>query len=195
MQTVAIEGKIRQSLGKKATKALRKADEVPCVIYGGAENVHFSANTKAFRDVIYTNEFKYAKITVEGKEHVAIVKDIQFHPVTDQILHLDFVELVKDKPVIAKIPVRLTGNAPGVKVGGKLALVLRKLAVKTTPDKLRDAIMVDVSDLELGRSKRVRDIPAIEGVQILNSPGIPVAKIEIPRALRSVMQEAAKNKE
>lgn len=185
MKTIALEGTLRGDLGKKSTKALRNEGAVPCVIYGGENNIHFSANKQNFRDLIYTNEFKTATITVDGAVYSAIVKDIQFHPVSDAIQHVDFLELVKGKSIKTEIPVRLVGSPEGVKVGGNLMQKVRKLKVMVTPELLSSTIDVNVEHLELGKSIRIRDIQVAEGVQIMSSGTTPVASIEIPRALRS----------
>jgi large subunit ribosomal protein L25 len=192
MQTVAIQGTLRTELGKKATKATRAEGLVPCVIYGQGGNVHFSAPTLAFRDIVYTPDFKIAEITVDGTTHRAFLKELQFDPVTDSLMHIDFVALVPGHKFTTQVPVILAGVAPGVKVGGKLMQVTRRVKIKTTPEHLVDALTVDISTLELGKSVRIRDIQALEGVEIIASPGIPIATVEIPRALRSAQTAAAK---
>ncbi len=191
MDSVAITGTARTVLGKKATKAVRNEGHIPCNIYGGKENVHFSAPVNAFKSLIYTPNFKLAEITVGADKHTAIVKEIQSHPVTDNILHIDFVELVPGKTLKAQVPVRLVGQSVGAKTGGVVIQKLRRADVKTTPEKLIDAIEVDVTPLELGDSVRVRDIEAIEGIEVLNSPGSPIASVEIPRSVRSLAAEEA----
>jgi large subunit ribosomal protein L25 len=136
MNTIAIEAQARTEMGKKATKALRATGMIPCVLYGGKENVNFAVTPKQIKDVVYTDKFVIAHITVDGKTHEAILKDVDIEPVSDKLLHLDFQELVKGKKVKVEIPVKLTGFAKGVKSGGKLELSLRKLIVKTTPENL-----------------------------------------------------------
>ncbi len=185
MKTIALAGTLRSDLGKKSTKALRKEELVPCVVYGGKENQHFSVLAKDLRDLIYTNEFRKANIQVDGQVIEAIVKEVQFHPVTDKIMHVDFLELVAGKSLKTEIPVRLTGNPAGVKTGGVLVQKVRKLKIKTTPNNLSATIDVDVDSLNLGDSIRIRDVKVTDGIEIMNSGGIPLASIEIPRALRS----------
>lgn len=192
MKTIALKGTLRSELGKKSTKALRREELVPCVVYGGEANIHFSAPAKDFRDLIYTNEFRKAAIEIDGQTVEAIIKDVQFHPVTDKILHIDFLQLVDGKALKTEVPVRLTGSPEGVKVGGVLVQKVRKLKLKTTPDKLSATIDVDVSALDLGKSIRIREVQVEEGIEIMNSGGIPLASIEIPRALRSAQTAAAK---
>lgn len=192
MQTVAIEGTIRKNVGTKYAKAVRREGQVPCVMYGGENVVHFHAHKNAFSKLIYTPDFKVADLSLEGNAHQAIIKDIQFHPVTNNIVHIDFIELVAGKKIVAEVPVTITGNAPGVKTGGKLQTNIRKVKIEATPEAMVDRVTVDVSSLELGQAVRVRDIIPVEGVTILNPPAIPVAVVEIPRALRSAMNEAKK---
>lgn len=185
MKTIALTGTPRTDLGKKSTKALRNEGLVPCVLYGGEKNLHFSLTPKALRDLIYTNEFRVAELEVEGAKYRAIIKTVQFHPVTDVIQHVDLLELVDGQSVKAEIPIKLVGAAKGVKVGGVLMQKIRKVKVKTTPDKLSSFIEVDVAHLMLGKSIRVREIQVGEGIEIMNSGGIPLASVEVPRALRS----------
>ncbi|MCP4438141.1 MAG: 50S ribosomal protein L25 [Aureispira sp.] len=190
MKTIEIAGKGRAATGKKSTQELRKENNVPCVIYGGENNIHFSAHKNAFRDLIYTDEFKKATITVEGGATVdAIVKDVQFHPVTDSILHIDFLQLVPGQKLKTELPIKLTGSPEGVKAGGTLVQKIRKLKVLTTPESLASAIEVDVSHLAMGKSIRIRDVKVDENTQVMNSLGIPLASIEIPRAMRSAQSK------
>ncbi|MEZ4979751.1 MAG: 50S ribosomal protein L25 [Chitinophagales bacterium] len=158
MNRIAFEAQARTDMGKKATQALRNEGMIPCVLYGGKENVHFAVTLKQIKDIVFTDKFVVADITVNGKTHEAILKDSDFHPINDTILHLDFQELVKGKKVKVEIPVKLTGTAPGVKAGGKLELSLRKLIVKTTPENLLSEIEVNVGHLTLGKSVKVRDL-------------------------------------
>lgn len=191
MKTIALAGTPRTEVGKKSTKALRNEGLVPCVLYGGENAVHFSVTPMALRDLIYTNEFTTAAVEVDGTTYSAIIKDVQFHPITDTIMHVDFLQLEEGKVVKAEIPLRLVGTAVGVKVGGVLMQKLRKIKVKTTPDKLSATLSVDVSELTLGKSIRVRNIQVQDGIEIMNAGGIPVASVEIPRALRSAEAKAA----
>lgn len=193
MQTVAIEGTPREAFGKKATKSFRKEGLVPCVAYGGDTTIHFTAPSAAFKTLIYTPDFKLAEITVDGTTHKAILKDAQYHPVTDVVMHVDFLLLVEGRNLVTQVPVRMTGVAPGVKLGGKLTQITRRVKVKTTPKHLVDHVEVDISELVLGRSVRVRDIKTVDGVEIMSSPGIPLASVVIPRALRSA--QAAEEEE
>ncbi len=195
MESVAIKGTARTDLGKKGTKAVRNEGQVPCVIYGGENVVHFSAKPFDFRSLIYTPDFKIAEIELDGKTYRCFIKDLQMHPVTDELVHVDFMELVDGQSIKLEIPVRFEGQAPGVKSGGKLSQKVRRVKIKTTPEKLVDSMMVDISSLELGQSVRVRDIKPVDGIEVTSSPGIPVASVEIPRALRSATAAAEQEEE
>ena len=194
MKNVVIKGELRTDLGKKGTKGVRSKGLIPCVIYGGDNPVHFSVQFSEIKDIIYTPDFKIANIEVGGESFRALLKSYQTHPVTDAVEHIDFLRLIDGHPVKVELPVRFYGVSPGVKLGGKLLQTLRKIKVKTTPQHLRDEILMDISSMELGQSIRVRDIKGIEGIEIMSSPGIPVATIEIPRALRSAAAAAEKGK-
>jgi len=185
METVAISGNVRTGLGKKATKALRVEGKVPCVIYGGDKVVHFSSIPKAFKPLIYTPDFKLAEITIDGETFQCILKDSQFHPVTDEIVHLDFLQLVPNKSIKVNIPVAFKGVSPGVKAGGKLIQKLRTIKIKTTPEKIVNKLFVDISEVTLGNSVRVRDVEVTDGMEVINPGATPVASVEVPRALRS----------
>jgi len=191
MQTVAIEGKSREVFGKKFAKAARRENEIPCVLYGGEKNIHFSAPAKSFKHLIYTPDFKTAEISVDGATYNAILKDVQFHPVSDKLVHLDFVELVPGKQVKVDLPVQLVGVAEGVKLGGALMVKMRRVKVSTTPENLVDTINVNVEELLLGQSVRVSDAEVLEGVEILNPASNPIASVEVPRALKSAEAEEA----
>ncbi len=191
MDVVTINGNPRTETGKKANKALRKEGQVPCVLYGGSEVIHFSAKQFDFKQLIYTPEFRLAELNIDGKVYKSILKDAQFHPVTENITHLDFIELVDNKKVLVEIPLKFIGTSPGVKEGGKLIELIRRVKVKTTADNIVDSLNVDISDLKLGLSVRVKDIDLPDGMEIMNSPNIPVGSVEIPRALRSAAAAAA----
>ncbi len=194
MEVVAIKGQGREGLGKKAAKAARNNGRIPCVMYGGGEAVHFTTSPTEVKNLVYSGDFKLAEIEVDGVSHKCILKAIQFHPVNEAILHIDFLRLIGGHPVKVEVPLRFKGTASGVKAGGKLLQTVRKVKIKTTPEHLVDELSVDISHLELGQSIRIRDIKPTEGVEIINSPGIPIATIEIPRALRSAATTAEKKK-
>ncbi|WP_047246541.1 50S ribosomal protein L25/general stress protein Ctc [Maribacter thermophilus] len=159
MKSITIKGSERESVGKKSTKALRNAGKVPCVVYGGDKPLHFSADELAFRDLVYTPNAHTVAIELEnGVKVKAVMQDIQFHPVTDKILHIDFYQLFDDKPVTMNIPVRLQGNSPGVRNGGRLLFRKRKLTIKALPDKLPDFFDVDISKLKIGQNIAVSSL-------------------------------------
>jgi large subunit ribosomal protein L25 len=150
MKSITIKGSKRESVGKVSTKALRNAGMVPCVIYGGDKPVHFSAEEKAFKSLVYTPNVYTASINVDGQKIAAILQDIQFHPVSDKILHVDFYQLFDDKEVTMNIPVKLTGTSPGVLNGGSLRFTNRKLKIKALPANLPDYVSADISQLRIG---------------------------------------------
>ncbi len=157
MKSITIKGSERESVGKKATKALRNAGKVPCVVYGGDKPLHFSAEEMVFKPLVYTPSAHTVVIELEGGSKIdAVLQDIQFHPVTDGIMHVDFYQLFKDKPVTMDIPVRLQGSSPGVRNGGRLLFRIRKLTIKALPDKLPDFFDVDISKLRIGDSISVK---------------------------------------
>jgi large subunit ribosomal protein L25 len=192
MKTITIEGQLRSEFGKQATRLLRSEEKVPCVIYGGADTVSFSAPVTAFKSLVYTAEFQLAEIKLEGKTYRCIMKDLQFDPVTDELTHVDFLELVEDKKVVATLPLKLTGQSAGVKGGGKLVVKMKSLKVKALPKHLRESLEVDITNLELNENIRVEDVKA-EGIEILNSPRIPVASVVMTRQLKQ--EEAAAEKD
>ena len=158
MKSITIQGTKRETVGKKSTKALRDAELVPCVVYGGAETLNFSATEKSFKGLVYTPEAHTVSIEVEGKTIPAVLQDIQFHPLTDKILHADFYQLSDDKPVVMEVPVRLTGRSKGVVSGGAMRQSFRKLKVKALPGNLPDEIVVDVTPLKIGNKLYVGDV-------------------------------------
>jgi len=190
MKSVKIEGTTRSESGKKATRHLRSEGKVPAVIYGGTETIHFSAPVMAFRSLVYTPEFQLAEITVNGKEYKTIMKDIQFDVVTDELNHIDFLELVADRKVIATMPLKFVGQPQGVKDGGRLELKLKSLHVRALPKDLIEAIEVNIENLQLHGNVRVEDVKA-NNIEILNSPRIPVASVVTTRALRQAETDAA----
>ena len=158
MKSITIKGSKRESVGKSATKALRNAGMVPCVIYGGDKPVHFSAEEKAFKNLVYTPDVFTAMIELDGEKFAAILQDIQFHPVSDKILHIDFYQLFDDKQVTMTIPVKLTGTSPGVLNGGSLRFTNRKLKIKAFPSKLPDFVSADISKLKIGNKLFITEL-------------------------------------
>ncbi|AIG29090.1 50S ribosomal protein L25/general stress protein Ctc [Flavobacterium psychrophilum] len=192
MKSITIKGSERESVGKVATKALRNAGAVPCVLYGGDQPVHFSADERAFKSLVYTPNAHTVVIEVEGgKSYNAVMQDIQVHPVTDKILHLDFYQLFEDKEVTMEVPVRIIGTSPGVLLGGVLRLNSRKLKVKALPANLPDFLDADISPLEMGNKIYVTAL-ANEKYKILHPENTVVCQVRISRAAMKAAQEAAK---
>lgn len=167
MKALTISGSLRENVGKKDAKMHRKEAKVPCVLYGGKDQVHFVATEKDFKKLIFTPEIFIVNLQISGKEYNAILQDIQYHPVTDSILHIDFMEIFDDKPVIISVPVNFTGVAPGVLKGGKLIRKIRKLKIKALPQYLPDDIQVDISELNIAGTIKVGDLVR-ENIQFLD---------------------------
>jgi large subunit ribosomal protein L25 len=191
MKTITIEGQLRTESGKKATRHLRSQQLVPGVIYGGKAEVNFSAPAAAFKSIVYTSEFMLAEIKVDGNTYRCILKDLQFNKVSDLLIHVDFLELVDDKKVIASLPLKYVGTPAGVKAGGKLVTKMKSIKVKTLPKYLKEAIEVDINGLELNENIRVEDIKA-ENMEVLNSPRIPIASVTMTRQLKQEEASAPK---
>ena len=191
MKSLEIVGFKRANLGKKEAQALRQDAMVPCVMYGGAEQVHFHAPMIMFRELVYSPNVFEANIDVEGKKYRAVLQDYQMHPVSEMLVHVDFLELQEGKEVRMEIPVKFVGTSPGLQAGGKLVTKLRKLKVKAMPENLPDFVEVSIEGLELGRSIKVNKVEA-QGFKILSDPQAPIATIAIPRGLRSQMEDDKK---
>jgi len=183
MKTVTIEGQLRTGTGKKATRQLRSQGLVPGVIYGGDKEVNFHAPALAFKPLVYTSDFQLANISVDGKEYRCILKDIQLHTVSDKLNHVDFLQLIDQKKVVANIPLKFTGVAAGVKAGGKLVTKMKSLKVKTLPQYLTENIEVDLTNLEVNENIRVEEVK-VDQFEILNSPRIPIASVVMTRQLK-----------
>lgn len=191
MQVVKIEGQLRSELGKSASRQIRSEGNVPAIIYGGKENIQFHTDKLSLRSLVYTPQFQIAEITVDGKTYRCIMKDLQFDVVTDELTHVDFLELVDDKKVIADLPIKFTGQPEGVKAGGRLVIKLKSVKVRTLPKNLTEALTVDITNLQLNGNVRVEDIEAGD-IEIMNSPRIPIASVVMTRALRQAENEGGK---
>jgi len=189
--TITIEGHLRTENGKKAARQLRSQEMVPGVIYGGSAEVNFYAPAKAFKTLVYTPDFQIAEVIVDGKSYRTILKDLQFDKVSDALAHVDLLELVDDKKVIATIPLRFTGTAKGVKDGGKLITKIKSLKIKALPKYLKESIEVDLSPLELNGNIRVEDVKE-EHMEVMNSPRIPIASVVLTRQLKQEESTAPK---
>jgi large subunit ribosomal protein L25 len=193
MKTIAISGSPRENVGKRDAKELRYEGKVPAVLYGGKEQQHFAVVIADLRDVIYTPDVNFVEIDVNGAKTKAIVKDTQFHPLTDVLMHIDFLQLFDEKEIVMEIPVKLTGTSPGVKMGGKLIQKLRKLRVKALPADMPQNVEVSLEKLEVGSLFRVRDLKGQKYV-ITNTPEDTIVSVAMSRALKQAETEAAKGK-
>jgi len=188
MKSITIEGQLRTESGKKATRLLRSQKLVPGVIYGGKTEINFSAPATALKSIVYTSEFMLANVIIEGNTYKCILKDLQFDKVSDLLIHVDFLELVEDKKVIATLPIKYVGTPEGVKAGGKLVTKMKSIKIKTYPKYLKEFIEVDISSLPLNENIRVENIPAAN-MEVMNSPRIPIASVTMTRQLKQ--EEAA----
>jgi large subunit ribosomal protein L25 len=193
MKTVVIEGQLRTDSGKKAARDLRSQGQVLGVIYGGKEEVHFSAPVIAFRALVYTPEFQLAEIKVDGKSYRTIMKDKQFDVVTDALNHIDFLELVEGRKVIANLPLSFKGQSEGVKEGGRLVIKMKSLKVRTMPENLVSSIDVDITNLQLNGNIRVEDVK-LENTELMSPLRQPIASVVMTRALRQAETEEKKGK-
>ncbi|PWG79656.1 50S ribosomal protein L25/general stress protein Ctc [Pararcticibacter amylolyticus] len=191
MKTIAISGSRRGSVGKRDAKELRYEGKVPAVLYGGKEQTHFAVDVSALKPLIYSADVSFVEIEVDGVKTKSIIQEAQFHPLTEQILHVDFYQLSEDKPVVMQIPVKLTGTSPGVKMGGKLVQKLRKLRVKALPKDMPQYVEVSIEPLEVGKSVRVRDLK-FDQFAITNTPEDTIVSVTTSRALRQAEQDAKK---
>jgi large subunit ribosomal protein L25 len=191
MKTIEIIGYKRANLGKKESKDLRAEAMVPCVLYGGSEQIHFYSPMILFRPLVYTQDVYRVLLNIEGDTHEAFLQATQFHPVSDVMLHADFLLIRNDKKVKLEVPVRFKGTAVGVTKGGKLVQKVEKIKVLALPQDLPSYLEVDVTDLDLSKSVRVSDIP-VGNFKILNAPAIPIATVMVPRALKGKEEAAAK---
>jgi len=185
MEVMSLNATPRTTSGKTGAKATRKENRVPCVLYGGDEVLHFSLAPLDLRTLVYTPQFKIVEINLDGKAHRCILKNVQYHPVTDQIYHMDFLRLIEDHPIKIEIPISFEGVAIGLKSGGKLIKKMRKVKIKTVPEHLIDKIVLDTTNMALGTTQRIKDLIISDKIEILNNENIPVASIDIPRALRT----------
>ena len=193
MKSIAISGSPRENVGKRDAKELRYQSLVPAVLYGGPTQTHFSVSAADLRTVVYTPVVHFIDLQIAGVTSQAIIKDLQFHPLTEQIIHVDFLLLDEKKPVTIEIPIKLTGSSPGVKSGGKLVQKLRKLRIKALPKDHLDAIEVSIEHLEVGKSVKVSEI-SIPNLTIANAIEDTIVSVTTSRALRQAEQEAAQGK-
>ncbi len=188
MESLKMSAEARVDLGKKGSKALRREEKVPCVLYGGEAVVHFAMPALAFRNLVYTPNVYRVELDVNGTVYSALLKDVQFHPVTDKIIHADFIQLMDGVEVTAEIPLNITGNPKGVVAGGKLRKNMRSLLVRSIPANLPSAISVDIAELNIGDKVRVSDVAA-EGFDVLNAGNAVVASVKTARGAVSDEEE------
>ncbi len=188
MKSITIKGSKRESVGKKATKALRNAEMVPCVVYGGNEPISFSAEEKAFRNLVYTPNAHTVVLDLGGTKINAVLQDIQFHPVTDRILHIDFYQIFDDKEVTMEIPVKVVGNSRGVRAGGVLRVVTRKLRVKALPKNLPDAIEVDITNMRIGNKMYVTAVEN-DAYKIMHPDNTVICQVRTSRTAIADLEE------
>lgn len=198
MKTFQLEGKGREVAAtsadqKRALKAMRKNQEIPAVLYGGEKVVHFAVTAESVRKLVYTPEIFVVELNIDGTKTMAIVKDIQFQPVTDAILHMDFLEVSDKKPVAMEVPVVLEGHAEGVKAGGKLTLRMRKLKVKAIYTQIPEKLVINVDNLGLGKTMQVGAL-SFEGLELLNAKNAVVCAVQLTRAARGAQAAAAATK-
>ncbi len=191
MKTIEIKGSKREATGKKDSKKLRVEGKVPCVLYGGQEPVHFYANSKDFKKLLYTPNVYLVDVDVDGVVTKSIVQDVQFHAIEDEILHVDFLQLSEDKPIKIEIPIKIQGYAEGMRKGGKMKLNLRRLKVKALPQNLPDVIPVNIDALDLGQSVKVSELK-MENIEFLNAKSIPVVTIVVTRAAKAAASTGGK---
>ena len=191
MKSIAISGSVRQNVGKRDAKELRYQGLVPAVLYGGKEQTALSVSAADLKPVLYTADVIIVELNIDGQTKRAIVQDAQFHPLTDVVTHVDFLELFDDKEVSLNIPIKLTGTSPGVKMGGKLVQKLRNLRVKALPANLPQEIAVPMESLEVGKSYRVAQVQ-LDNAKVLNNADDTIVSVIMSRALRQAEQEAAK---
>ncbi len=190
MESIELKGAVRESIGKKDSKKLRREEKTPCVLYGGKENVHFSVEKQSLKKLVYTPNVYLVDLEIDGAKHRAILKDLQFHPVSEEILHIDFLEVFEDKKVEISVPVMLKGLAAGVKAGGKLQVLNRKLKVEALPKDLPDTLDIDITDLALGKSIKVGDV-SFENIEMLNAKNTVIASVKLTRAAKGAAAEGA----
>jgi large subunit ribosomal protein L25 len=190
MEKIEIKAEKRKETGKKATKQLRKEEKVPCVLYGGKENIHFTAEEKAFKKLVYTPKAFLVDLFLDGKEHKAVMQDVTFHPVTDRILHIDFKEIFDDRKVDISIPVHIVGDSVGIKAGGKLRIRRRTLRVRAFPKDLPDFLEVDITPLNIGQSFKVRDLQ-FDNLEILDPAQAMVVGVVSSRLAKLSVEEIA----
>ncbi len=191
MKSITIKGSERESVGKVATKAIRNAGAVPCVLYGGNQPVHFSADERAFKSLVYTPNAHTVAIELGEKTYNAVLQDVQVHPVSDKILHIDFFQLNESKEITMEVPVKIVGTSPGVLLGGDLRLNQRRLKVRALPKNLPDYIEANISELQMGNKLYVTKVET-KNFKLIHPDNTVICQVKISRAAMKAAQEAAK---
>ena len=191
MKAVFMSGSSRSNVGKKDAKALRVEGLVPCVLYGGDSQIHFSVNATQFKPLLFTPDVHTVDLEIDGKSYKAVLQDIQYHNMKDNVLHADFLQLHESKPVIIQIPVRTSGNSAGVRAGGKLVTKLRKLKVRALLSDLPDFITIDITPLEIGMGVKVREVN-VPGLTLLDAQNVDVVAVTATRASRQAADDSKK---
>lgn len=194
MKSVELKGSFRKELGKSSSKNLRKQDQIPCVLYGNGENVHFHTHENSFKEIVYTPNAYLVDIDIEGKKYQAVLRDIQFHPVTDKIIHVDFFQVHEKEPVWMRVPVVLTGSAIGVLNGGRLVQKMRKVRIKALPSVLPDELKIDISKLAIGKSIKIADLN-FEGLEFLEPQNAVLVLVKTARAVVLATDEEEEGEE
>ncbi len=184
MKIVSMSGSPRENVGKKDAKKMRKAGLIPSVIYGGKEQHHIAVPAKDFKHLVFSPDIAFVNIDVEGTVYKAILQDIQYHPVTDNIMHADFLELVEGKQIVMGVPVKTTGTAPGILAGGKLQTKLRKIKIKALPEDMPESVTLDISELNIGNGIKVKEIE-VPNASLLDAPNAVVVAVKVTRAAAS----------
>ena len=188
MKTIEINGSFRKELGKKSSKELRKANNVPCVIYGGKENIHFYTHENNFKNLIYTADAHLVNLKIEGQEYYAVLKEIQFHPVSDRIIHIDFTEVAPNKPVTVHIPIRVTGDSVGIKAGGKLRIRRRSLLVRGFANEIPEFLPIDITEVKIHQSIKVGDL-SFDKIELLDPKKSMVLAVATSRVAQKTPEE------
>ena len=189
MKTIEIKGSLRTELGKKSSKKVRKEGNVPCVIYGKEQNVHFHAHENTFKNLIYTPDAHLVNLDLEGKEYKVVLQDVQFHPVSDKITHIDFIEVIDDRPLVVSLPIKVTGDSVGVKAGGKLRIKKRHLKVRGYVNDIPEHLLIDITDVKIHHSVKVGDL-SYDKIELIDPKITTVLSVATSRVVTKEEEEA-----
>ena len=189
MKTIEIKGSLRTELGKKSSKKVRKEGNVPCVIYGKEQNVHFHAHENTFKNLIYTPDAHLVNLDLEGREYKVVLQDVQFHPVSDKITHIDFIEVFDDKPLVISLPIKVTGDSVGVKAGGKLRIKKRHLKVRGYVNDIPENLLIDITDVKIHHSVKVGDL-TYDKIELIDPKITTVLSVATSRVVTKEEEEA-----